>query len=48
MEEAGGKRWKGTDPPASSDQQAIQPSELCNGVRKQTRLLRGRISIAHS
>ena len=31
MEEAGGKRWKGTDPPVSSDQQAIQPSELCNG-----------------
>jgi hypothetical protein len=28
MEEAGGKRWKGPDPPVSSDQQAIQPSEL--------------------
>ena len=29
--EAGGKRWKGPDPPVSSDQQAIQPSELYNG-----------------
>jgi maleate isomerase len=38
MEEAGGKRWKGPDPPVSSDQQAIQPSELYEWVRKQTRL----------
>ena len=29
--EAGDKRWKGPDPPVSSDQQAIQPSELYNG-----------------
>ena len=36
--EAGGKRWKGPDPPVSSDQQAIQPSELYEWVRKQTRL----------
>jgi len=36
MEEAGGKRWKGPDPPVSSDQQAIQPSELYDWVRAQT------------
>jgi hypothetical protein len=30
--EAGDKRWKGPDPPVSSDQEAIQPSEpLYNG-----------------
>ena len=34
--EAGGKRWKGPDPPVSSDQQAIQPSELYEWVRTQT------------
>jgi maleate isomerase len=32
---------EGPDPPVSSDQQAIQPTELYEWVRKQTRLPRG-------